>query len=137
VIAAKKIPACIFIFNNDGYVSIRTTQANFFGSDFFGCNDETGLPIPSIFGLAIGFEFEYNKLTEITQISEILQLHAIEGKPRIVECMIDPQQLREPRLVTKMENGNFRTPLVCDMTPSLTPENQKIIDTILPGILDY
>ena len=137
VIAAKKIPACIFIFNNDGYVSIRTTQANFFGNDFIGCNDETGLPIPSISGLAIGFGFEYNKLTEITTISEILKLHAIEGKPRIVECMIDPQQLREPRLVTKMENGNFRTPLVCDMTPALTQEKLKIINEILPGILDY
>jgi acetolactate synthase-1/2/3 large subunit len=136
VIVAKQIPACIFVFNNDGYASIRTTQANFFGTNYFGCDSDSGLPIPALSGLAKAFGLEYNKLTELTSIKDLMIMHARENKPRIIECMIDPQQLREPRLVTRMENGNFITPLICDMTPPLTQENLKVIDNILSGILD-
>ena len=131
VIAAKKIPACIFIFNNDGYASIRTTQSNFFGDTYYGCNTDTGLSIPDLSQLAKGFGFEYNKLTSLTSMKDILATHEFENKPRIIECLIDPNQLREPRLVTKSENGKFITPRICDMTPTLSQEINKAVADIL------
>lgn len=136
VIAALRIPACIFVFNNDGYVSIRTTQANFFAKDFFGCDAASGLAIPALSGLARGFGLAYSALTELQDIDGVLALHAQEGVPRIVECRIDPQQLREPRLVTRMENGKFRTPRVCDMTPMLDAAQHAAVNAVLPGVLD-
>ncbi len=137
VLAALRIPACIFVFNNDGYVSIRTTQANFFGKDFFGCDAASGLAIPRLSGLAQGFGLAYSALSDLQDVDRVLALHALEGQPRIVECRIDPQQLREPRLVTRLENGKFRTPLVCDMTPALDARQAAAVDAILPGLLDY
>lgn len=136
LIAASRIPACIFIFSNDGYASIRTTQANFFGKQFFGCDRETGLHIPSFALLAQGFGLEYERLDTIDAIGPLLERHAKLGVPRMVECRLDPGQLREPRLVTKAVDGVFKTPAVHDMTPALPPEVTQRLKSILPVDLE-
>jgi len=136
VIAGMEIPACIFVFNNDGYVSIRTTQSNFFGQQFFGCNTSSGLKIPAIAPLARGFGFEYSKVTALTDIQGILSEHKRAGKPRIVECSIDPGQLREPRLVTRVVDGKFKTPVLHDMTPALPPALEEVVVGMFPHTFD-
>jgi acetolactate synthase-1/2/3 large subunit len=134
VISGMNIPACIFVFNNDGYVSIRTTQANFFGNQFFGCDGESGLLIPQIEPLARGFGFTYSKVTRLMDIKNICMEHQVAGKPRIVECLINPGQLREPRLVTRIQDGKFKTPGLNDMTPSLPQELQDSLHSIFPNV---
>lgn len=136
VIAALRIPACMFIFSNDGYASIRTTQANFFGDHFFGCNRESGLHIPSLALLARGFGLEYERLDTIDAIGSLLKRHVESGLPRMVECRLDPGQLREPRLVTRAVDGVFKTPTVHDMTPALAHEVYQRLKTILPVDLE-
>lgn len=136
VIAGMRIPACIFVFNNDGYVSIRTTQCNFFGNQFFGCNTNSGLNIPPLGPLAQGFGLAYNKLGALSEIGQILTDHKKARIPRLVECLIDPGQLREPRLVTKVQDGKFKTPAVHDMTPALPTALADLVRGILPHSLD-
>lgn len=122
VIAALKIPVCVFVFSNDGYASIRTTQSNFFGMHFFGCNEASGLHVPPLEAMARGFGLDYAKLNALEDIGTLLTDHAKAGVPRLVECCIDPSQLREPRLVSKVVEGVFRTPTLHDMTPPLKPD---------------
>jgi len=136
VIAGLAIPACIFVFNNDGYVSIRTTQSNFFVQQFFGCDAASGLKIPAIAPLAHGFGFAYSKVSALADIQDILSEHHHVGKPRIVECSIDPSQLREPRLVSRVQNGQFKTPVLHDMTPSLTPALGAVVVGMFPQAFD-
>jgi acetolactate synthase-1/2/3 large subunit len=136
VIVGLQIPACIFVFNNDGYVSIRTTQSNFFGGQFFGCNTGSGLNIPALEPLARGFGLEYNNLDTLNDIATVLAAHARFGKPRLVECRIDPSQLREPRLVSKVINGQFKTPVVHDMTPALLADVALSVAKLFPQGLD-
>jgi acetolactate synthase-1/2/3 large subunit len=136
VIAGLNIPACIFVFNNDGYVSIRTTQGNFFGQQFFGCDTASGLNIPALAPLAQGFGFAYSKLTQLADIQTILSAHKEAGKPRIVECTIDPGQLREPRLVSRIVDGKFKTPVLHDMTPELPTELAQTVVGIFPQAFD-
>jgi acetolactate synthase I/II/III large subunit len=136
VIAGLKIPACIFVFSNDGYASIRTTQSNFFGSDYIGCNVSSGLFIPPLEPLARGFGFQYDRLSSLSDIGPLLSDHAKRGLPRFVECFIDPGQLREPRLVSKVVDGKFRTPPLYDMTPPLKLEVSQEISRILKQEID-
>lgn len=136
VIAGLRIPVCMFVYGNDGYASIRTTQANFFGSDFIGCNRESGLFVPALEPLARGFGVAYEKLEGLDGIGPLLMRHAEAGVPRLVECTVDPGQLREPRLVTKVVDGVFRTPALHDMTPPLTAECARRLREILAVDLD-
>jgi acetolactate synthase-1/2/3 large subunit len=120
--------ACIFVFSNDGYVSIRTTQSNFFGPNVFGCDASSGLFMPSIGLLAQGFGFEYSVIKARSEILPVLNLHREVGVPRLVECCIDPRQLREPRLVSKVIDGKFVTPSLDDMTPPLPSELRQMLN---------
>ncbi len=131
VIAALGIPVCIFVFSNDGYASIRTTQANFFGTTFFGCSGASGLHIPPLEPLARAFGFEYELLDTAAAVGPLISRHATVGAPRVVECRIDPGQLREPRLVSKVVAGAFKTPPVYDMTPSLPGAVAEVIDKLV------
>jgi len=132
VIAGMQIPACILVFNNDGYVSIRTTQSNFFGTQFFGCNTVSGLHLPALEPLARGFGLEYDSLNALSDVGPLLAKHARIGKPRLVECRIDPGQLREPRLVSKVVDGKFKTPAVHDMTPALPADVAQSVSGLFP-----
>jgi acetolactate synthase-1/2/3 large subunit len=131
VIAGFSIPAIILVFNNDGYVSIRTTQGNFFGSQFFGCDNSSGLHIPPLEPLARGFGLEYDLLASLDDITPILEKHDSVGMPRLIECRIDPRQLREPRLVSRVVGGKFQTPTLNEMTPELPPEVSKQVSRVL------
>jgi acetolactate synthase-1/2/3 large subunit len=127
IIAGMNIPVCIFVFNNDGYVSMRTTQSNFFGQEFFGCNSSSGLNIPKLEPLARGFGFEYSIIKDLSDIGLVISEHKNIGKPRIVECLIDPAQLREPRLVSTVVDGKFKTPVLHEMTPNLSLDLKEIL----------
>jgi acetolactate synthase I/II/III large subunit len=136
VVAALQIPVCIFVFSNDGYASIRTTQANFFGMQFFGCSTASGLHVPPLEPLARGFGFDYETLDALEAVRPLLAHHAKAGTPRLVECRIDPGQLREPRLVSKVVDGIFKTPPVYDMTPALKPDLVQVINRLVSVDLD-
>jgi acetolactate synthase-1/2/3 large subunit len=46
-VAANKLNLKIFLFDDDGYASIRMTQKNYFGGRYVGCDIATGLGIPN------------------------------------------------------------------------------------------
>ena len=46
-VRAQKLNLKIFLFDDNGYASIRMTQSNYFGGRYVGCDIETGLGIPN------------------------------------------------------------------------------------------
>ena len=86
--------------------------------------------IPSLRSVAKGFGLEHNVVASREEIEPVLRLHRQHRLPRLVECLVDPRQLREPRLVSKAANGRFHTPALHDMSPPLMPETKKILNGI-------
>ncbi len=62
LIKDQNLPIIIFVFNNDGYVSIRTTQTDFLEGNFVGSNSESGLSLPKIRNIAVSFGIKYSIL---------------------------------------------------------------------------
>ncbi len=58
-----KLPVKIFVINNNGYLSIRQTQARFFGSHFVGEGARSGVSFPDIQKIARAYGIKYIKLT--------------------------------------------------------------------------
>ena len=58
-----KLPIKIFVINNNGYLSIRQTQARFFGSRFIGEGENSGVSFPDIKKIAQAYGIRYIKLT--------------------------------------------------------------------------
>ena len=58
-IAGNKIPAKIFLLNNNGYISIRQTQDNFFSGRHIGLNAASGVYFPEFEKIAKAFGLPY------------------------------------------------------------------------------
>jgi len=89
-IAGRQLPIKIFVFNNGGYLSIRISQANFFGR-LLGESPRSGISFPEIMKIGRAYGLPVARLDHYDfeiEMSEFLQM---EG-PALCEVMLDPNQ---------------------------------------------
>jgi len=122
-VSANKLNLKIFLFNDNGYASIRMTQSNYFGGRYVGCDTETGLGIPqwdhlfAAYGIpvmAVGPEFERD--------AEFLRRFNVTGAAGFL-VNIDPKQTYFPKITSKItENGSMVSNPLHLMSPELPKE---------------
>ena len=120
-ISGYKIPAKIFILNNEGYHSIRQTQHNYFNGREIGCGKSSGLTFPSFKKIANAFNFKYFRIKNIKDCKQKMKSILNYKKGLICEVNIDKNQLFEPRIVSyKDSKGRLKTPPLEEMSPILS-----------------
>ena len=67
-----QIPMTIFIFNNDGYLTIKQTQQLGFKSRIMGANYNSGLSFPSFKKIANSFKLKYFSIDQIPEVDRVL-----------------------------------------------------------------
>jgi len=90
-----QLPLKIFIFNNNGYYSIRTTHLRYFNK-IFAASPETGLSLPNFEKLMTAWGFEYRKIANNDELLKVKEVIEFNG-PIICELIIDPAQPMLPR----------------------------------------
>ena len=66
------IPVIITVINNNGYLAIRHTQAEFQENRFHGTHPNWGLTMPSIEKISNGFGVKYIKIEDNCEIDKVL-----------------------------------------------------------------
>lgn len=110
----------VFILNNDGYLSIKQTQRNFFKREF-GSSSKSGLSFPDFIKLGEAFGFNTSELRKMAWREELTKFLKSPG-PSLCNVKLDLLQEFEPRLKSKMVNGLITTPELDDMYPFLDPQ---------------
>jgi len=129
-IAFNAYPIKIFIFNNNGYHSIRQTQQNFFGDNLVGVGPESGLGFPSFEKLAHAFELPYLSCSRHDQMEDIIQQTLDYHGPMICEVFLTLNQQFAPKVSSKrLEDGTMVTSRMEDMAPFLSKE--ELADNLL------
>ncbi len=120
-IAHYRLPVIIFVLNNGGYLSMRSTQSSFFGN-LIGEGPETGVSFPDFIKVAQAHGLPALRLHDEKfkeQISEALQ----RGGPILCEVILDRSQGFEPKLSSKkLADGRMVTASLEDMAPFLSRE---------------
>ncbi len=119
----NKLPIKIFILNNNGYVSIRQTQKNFFNGHMTGAGVESGVSVPDFIKLGNAFDIETFKIEKIEGLcGNIKKVLGFEG-PVLCEVMINSNYIFSPKLsARKLEDGTMVSPSLEDMFPFLSKE---------------
>jgi acetolactate synthase I/II/III large subunit len=107
----------VFVLDNDGYLSIKQTQRNFFGREC-GTSPESGLTFPDFSRLGAAFDLPTTALVREgwqAQLSEVLR----RSGPAVCNVPLDVRQEFQPRLKSKMVDGVIHTPELDDMFPFL------------------
>lgn len=123
-ISYYQLPVKIFIFNNQGYESIRYTQNNMFKGRLVGSDKNTGVKNPDFGFLAKTYGLPYVKINNNGEIiNKVKKVLLIKG-PVLCEVNIDPKQRRMPRIFSyKNPDGTIESKPLEDMWPFL-PEKE-------------
>ncbi len=117
-VAHYKLPIVIFVLNNNGYLSIRSTQSAFFGR-LMGESPESGVSFPDFSKLAEAHGLPAMRLQDDNFHEQIAQALS-KGGPILCEVMLDPSQSFEPKLSSrKLPDGRLVTAPLEDMAPFL------------------
>ncbi len=117
-----KLPIKIFIINNDGYLSIRFTQKNYFGR-LIGEGPSSGVSFPSCKKIARAYGINYVKANKNSELDKALE-YAFKTKGPVICEIISPKE--QPIIPTvssrKTKEGKMVSKPLEDMFPFLPRE---------------
>lgn len=127
-VAQYQFPIKLFVLNNNGYLSIRTSQKGFFG-DVVGESPESNVSFPNMEKIADAYGLPYICLHQAA-FEESLQKSLNLKGPVIIEVMLDPSQGFEPRQSSRqLPDGKIVSAPLEDMFPFL--ERQELLENLL------
>jgi acetolactate synthase-1/2/3 large subunit len=113
-----QLPLKILVLNNGGYLSIRSTQKNFFGS-LMGEGPESGVSFPDFVKVGQAYGIPSLRVDRVAGLAEVRKALESAG-PALIEVMLDPAQEFEPRVRSKqLPDGRIVSPPLEDMYPFL------------------
>lgn len=127
-VAVNKLNMKIFIFNDNGYASIRMTQRNYFNGAYIGCDQSSGLGLPDWLTLFKAFNLPCIKLdTNFEQNPEFRRLFESD-QPAGFIVPIDPEQTYLPKITSRVtETGSMQSNPLHQMTPDLDEHLYSVV----------
>jgi acetolactate synthase-1/2/3 large subunit len=102
-IELHNLPIKIFVLNNDGYGSIKTSQDRYFEGRRLGTDRSTGLAMPRLEGVIKGFGLKYKRISCREDLTQVLDVVFADFTPMVIEVFVDPMQQTEPRVFTEIK----------------------------------
>lgn len=129
-----KLPVKLFVYNNGGYLSIKTTQRAFFNGRFMGSEAGSGVILPSFEKIAAAYGLPYFRLKNNQVLdAKLPEIFATEG-PALVEVMLDPFEKLGPKAASKkLPDGTMVSAPLEDMAPFL-PREEFAANMLIPVI---
>lgn len=115
-----RLPVKLFILNNNGYASIRSTQKNYFHGHYVCCDPKSGLTIPGTLKIARAYGIKGVKITDQRNITaRVRQVLEADG-PILCEVMVDPHLATAPKMRSRvLPDGSIASSLLEDLWPFL------------------
>lgn len=121
-----RFPIKIFVWNNDGYLSIRATQNKFFDGRFIGTDSTSGVSFPELRKIADAYGIEYVRIDKIQDIQTQLPFIMAQTGPVLCEVKIIRDQEVIPAVSSKrLEDGRLVSAPIEDMYPFLPRDEFK------------
>lgn len=129
-------PVKLFVWNNDGYLSIRTTQRKFFSGRLLGTDESSGISFPELSKISAAYGIKYYKTDSIDNLEEVIQAVLKLNEPVICEVICERDQEVIPNVSSKkLENGKLVSSPIEDMYPFL-PREEFLENMIIKPVND-
>jgi acetolactate synthase-1/2/3 large subunit len=115
-----RLPIKIFVFDNDGYVSIRQTQDNLFDGHRVGEGPASGVTFPDLVAVAGAYGIEAVRVTRHDDLPEAIGAALASEGPALVDVVMDPARTFTPRVMAERRpDGSLVSKPLEDMFPFL------------------
>ena len=81
------LPIKLFVWNNDGYLSIRGAQKNRFGGRYLGSSRASGVTLPNLEKICCAYGIDYIRMEKLSQTDEIMKRMMSVKHPIVCEVM--------------------------------------------------
>jgi len=128
-----QLPIKLFVLNNDGYASIRTSQSRYFGR-LAGADATSGVTLPPLQGVVEAYGLPYARIdTDRGLVDRVRALIDAPG-PIVVEIMTPREEPRGPSLSSmRKEDGSMVSKPLEDLWPFL-PRDEFLSNMIIPPV---
>ncbi len=125
------LPVKIFVWNNEGYLSIRGTQNKFFEGRLIGADNSSGVSFPELEKIAGAYGIKFCRIDKTGDLDEVITQVLASPDAMICEVMCLPDQKIAPTVssFTKADGTIVSKPLE-DMHPFMSREeflNEMIV----------
>lgn len=128
-------PIKMFIFNNEGYLSIRTTQCRFFENRLIGEGCTSGVSFPDLQKIAMAYGIPFYRIYNNNELGPVLEKVLTSDSPAICEIMTPRDQEIIPTISSqKREDGSMISKPLEDMYPFL--ERTEFLSNMIINPLD-
>lgn len=113
-----QLPVKIFVWNNDGYASIRSMQRNTFESHYVASGTSSGLEMPDICKVARAYGIPVFRAASNEEMEKIVP--DVLNTPGVVFCelQISPDETVSPRTKSyRLPDGSMKSSLLEEMWP--------------------
>lgn len=122
-IVHHKLPVKLFVLNNEGYLSIRSTQEKFFEKRFIGEGPDSGVSCPDTQKISNAYGIKFFIVNKNDELDEIIKMALDYDGPVICEIMMPRDQLIIPTVSSvKKDDGTMVSKPLEDMYPFLDRE---------------
>ncbi len=133
LVAQWQLPIKIFILNNDGYASIRSSQKNYF-QQLVGADASSGLALPNLQKVAKAYEIPTACIKNQKNLKRKIQSVLARPGPVICEVMVVADEQREPRISSvQRPDGSMVSKPLEDLWPFLERE-EFLSNMIIPAL---
>ncbi|MGD0998004.1 MAG: thiamine pyrophosphate-binding protein [Thermoleophilia bacterium] len=127
-------PVKIFVLDNGGYLSIRSTQRAFFDGRI-GESRASGLELPDYVAVAAAYGLPALRLTDPATLAETIGAVLAGDGPCLCQVVVDPEQGFEPRVRSRQRpDGAIESPALDDLYPFL--EREELAENRISGARD-
>lgn len=122
-IVYHRLPIKLFVLNNDGYISIKQTQDNFFNGRKVACDDRSGVGFPDIRKIALSYDIPYVGIDNQKDMGEKIDRVLKSVGPIICEVFLARDYRFAPKNASQqMPDGRIVSKPLEDMYPFLERE---------------
>jgi acetolactate synthase-1/2/3 large subunit len=116
-------PIKLFVWNNNGYLSIRTTQKKFFEGRFIGTDPKSGVTLPDLQKISEAYGIKFFRVNKVDKLDGTLKDVLSLNEPVICEVMcLEDQEVIPTTSSLKKPDGTMVSKPLEDMYPFLDRE---------------
>jgi len=129
-----QLPVKLFILNNDGYLSIRASQNNYFNHRLIGEGPTSGVTMPDTLRICDAYGITAERVSDVTELGAALDRALSHPGPFVLDIITPPEQPIVPTVSSVVNpDGSMSSRPLEDMAPFLDREEYRsnlLIDEI-------
>lgn len=130
-VATNRLPIKMFIFDNNGYASIRASQRAHFDGFYVGCDSTTGLGLPDWSRLCSAYGVGYTRLDTLSNQEVISQILAT-NQAEFIHVLVDPDFEYLPKIRSKvLPDGNMVSGALHEMHPEIEFSRKRLAEKFI------